>query len=187
MPSLPPRLSDPAIELRRWSVDQLDGVMAAIESSFPELHQWMEWALSMPSRDAIGGYLEHCVGAFDVDEDWQYCVVERASDVVVGGAGLHPLGGPDELEIGYWIRSDRCGRGYATAAAGMLTNAAFLSPLSIVSVRICMDRGNLASAAVPRKLGFELLEEIEREIVTPGHTGAGMVWALQRSAWTQRE
>jgi RimJ/RimL family protein N-acetyltransferase len=181
MSSLPERLSDPTIVLRRWSLDRLDGVMDAVERSFPELHQWMEWAQSMPSRDAIRGYLDHCVSAFDADEEWQYCVGETSSDVVVGGAGLHLRGGPNELEIGYWIRTDRCGRGYATAAARMLKDAAFQAPLGVESVRICMDRGNLASAAVPRKLGFDLVAEIDRDTLTPGHTGTGMIWALRRS------
>jgi RimJ/RimL family protein N-acetyltransferase len=181
MPSLPERLSDPTVVLHRWSAGRLDGVMDAVRQSFPELRQWMEWAQSMPTSDAIGGYLDHCVEAFDADEEWQYCVVEASSDSVVGGAGLHRRGGPNELEIGYWIRTDRCGRGYATAAARMLTIAAFHAPLGVESVRICMDRGNLASAAVPRKLGFDLVDEIEREIVTPGHTGMGMIWELRRA------
>lgn len=183
MSSLPECLSAGPLELRRWSIEHLDDVMVAVEASYPELHLWMEWAQSLPARASIGGYLDYCVAAFDADEDWQYCLVERGGGAVVGGAGLHRRGGPDVLEIGYWVRTDRCGRGYATASARALTTAAFRAPLGVESVRICMDRMNLPSAAVPRRLGFVLAAEIEREVVTPGHTGTGLVWTVRRSDW----
>jgi len=143
----------------------------------------MEWAQTMPTREAISGYILYCVASFGTDEDWQYCLVESEGGALVGGAGLHRRGGPNELEVGYWVRSDRCGRGYATEAARALTFAAFHAPLGVERVRICMDRGNGASAAVPRKLGFSVVSEIEREIVTPGHTGWGLIWAVDRSSW----
>ncbi len=186
MSSLPERLGAVELELRRWSIDQLDDVLSAVEVSYPELHQWMEWAQSMPSRASLCEYVERSVVAFDADEDWQYCLVEASDGRVVGGAGLHRKGGPNQLEVGYWVRSDRCGRGFATAAARALTSAAFAAPLGVERVRICMDRTNLASAAVPRKLGFDLEAEIEREIVTPGHSGHGMIWSVRRSAWLTR-
>jgi RimJ/RimL family protein N-acetyltransferase len=184
MPSLPECLQAGPIELRRWSLEYLDDVLVAVDASFSELHQWMEWAQSMPERDAIRGFLEHTVGAFDADEEWQYCVVEPASGTVVGGAGLRHGRDVGELEIGYWIRSDRCGRGYATEAARALTSAAFAAPLVVARVMIRMDRANLASASVPRKLGYHLDGEVEREVVTPGHTGTGLIWTTDRKAWS---
>ena len=49
----------------------------------------------------------------------------EADGELVGGFGLHRRRGPGILEIGYWVRSDRTGRGYATGAARALTQAAF--------------------------------------------------------------
>ena len=100
---------------------------------------------------------------------------------MVGGAGLHPRAGPESIEIGYWVRSDRTGRGYATAAAGALTQAAFAHLDGIDRVEIRMDRANRASAAVPPKLGFRLIGHEAREILAPGHSGEGLIWALDRS------
>ncbi|HEV3212985.1 MAG TPA: GNAT family N-acetyltransferase [Acidimicrobiales bacterium] len=123
MASLPERLVSKPVELQRWSEDHLDEAMSAVATSFPQLHQWMEWAASLPTREAIGGYIQYCVTTFDADEDWQYCLREHEGGALVGGAGLNRRGGPNEVEIGYWVRSDRCGRGYATAAARSLTGA----------------------------------------------------------------
>ena len=91
-----------------------------------------------------------------------------------------PAPGPGAIEIGYWVRSDRTSRGYATAAARALTEAAF-AHLPVDQVEIRMDRANRASAAVPLKLGYRLFGHEEREVLTPGHTGRGLIWVRRRS------
>ncbi len=45
-----------------------------------------------------------------------------------------------------------------------------------------MDRANRASAAVPPKLGYRLLDAEWREVLTPGHTGDGLVWVVDRTS-----
>ncbi len=59
------------------------------------------------------------------------------------------------LEIGYWIHPAFIGRGLATAAARLVTEAAFSVP-GIDRVEIHHDRANEISGAIPRKLGFTL-------------------------------
>jgi len=87
------------------------------------------------------------------------------------------------VDIGYWIRSDRTGMGYATAAAKALTEAAFTLVPGVERVEIHMDRANEASAAVSRKLGYRLDHKEVRPIEATGHTGVGSVWVLDRPAW----
>ena len=95
-------------------------------------------------------------------------------------------GHPGELEVGYWICSDRARRGYATEAAGLLTDAAFNSALDVGVVRISMDRDNHASAAVPRRLGFVFDQEYARERGAPGHSGRAIAWTMGRADWPAR-
>lgn len=73
----------------------------------------------------------------------------------------------DRVEIGYWLRSDATGQGYATEAVQSLLMAVERLP-GVRSVEIHCDARNRASAAVPHRLGFELLE---RE-----PAASGMVW-----------
>jgi len=169
-----------AIVLRRWRPSQVEELMAAIAVSFSELQQWMPWALTMPTADEELAVLEAGEAAFDNDEDWGYMLYERDSGDLVGGCGLHRRVGPRGIEIGYWVRSDRTGRGYATAAARALTEAAFTYLPMVERVQIQMDRANVASAAVPPKLGYRLDREEPREILAPGHTGVGVIWVLDR-------
>jgi RimJ/RimL family protein N-acetyltransferase len=186
MALMPDRLQAGAIELLRWHSDYVDDIMAAVESSYSELHQWMAWAQTMPTREAMNAVIAEGAASFEADREWQYVLLEVASNELVGGAGLHRRVGPDGLEIGYWVRTDRTGRGYATSSARSLTDAAFASSLGVERVEIHMDQANLASVAVPRKLGFHLALEEDRDILAPGHTGRGFIWAVERARWLQQ-
>jgi ribosomal-protein-serine acetyltransferase len=66
--------------------------------------------------------------------------------------------GPGGLEIGYWLHAASTGRGLATAAVAALVGQAFALP-DIERVEIVHDQANIASGAIPRRLGFT---EIQR-------------------------
>ncbi|HLN41983.1 MAG TPA: GNAT family N-acetyltransferase [Acidimicrobiales bacterium] len=183
MALLPDVLPAGPIELRRWRRGSVEAMAPAIAVSFSELRRWMPWAREVPTPAELRSVLEAGEAAFEADQEWDYTVNEPASDSLVGGAGLHRRGGPDIVDIGYWIRSDRTGMGYATAAAKALTDAAFTLVPGVERVEIHMDRANEASAAVPRKLGYRLDHEEVRPIEAPGHTGVGSVWVLDRRDW----
>lgn len=182
MALMPDNLSVPPLELQRCQLDDLDALMSAVAQSQPELARWLPWADPMPTTDAERLFIEDHQRAFDGDEDYGYFLIERSTGELVGGAGLHPKEG-DIAEIGYWVRSDRTGRGYATSAAHALTTAAFDHLSNVVRIIIRMDQANLASAAVPPKLGYTLEgEEVFRDMVAYGHTGKGWIWAQSRPA-----
>jgi len=182
--ALPEEIRTERLSLRRWSLDAIDDLREAIMASFDELHRWMAWAATMPTDDVLRAVIDEAIVDFDEDAEWRYFAFERDSGALVGGTGLHRRGGPEELEVGYWMRTDRTGRGYASEASRALTTAAFESPLGIERVKITMDPANAASQAVPRKLGFALEAEYQREPVTPGHTGTAISWVMDRSRWT---
>jgi RimJ/RimL family protein N-acetyltransferase len=177
---LPAVLPAGAIELRRCRVDCLQALLAAIAASLAELGQWMPWAQTMPTAEDELAVLVGAASSFDGGSEWRYLLFELDSGDLVGGAGLHPRVGPQGIEIGYWVRSDRTGRGYATAAAQALTDTAFTHLPEIQRVEIHMDSASAASAAVPRKLGYRLDREETCEILVPGDTGTGLVWILDR-------
>jgi hypothetical protein len=91
---------------------------------------------------------------FNQDVDWSFLLFESTSGELVGGCGLHRRSA-DYLEIGYWVRSDRHRRGYATAAAQCLTDAGFACVDGWRASRSDWTGPNAASADVPAKLGYE--------------------------------
>jgi ribosomal-protein-serine acetyltransferase len=136
--ALPDVLSAGSVWLQRCRLAHLDAVMAAIATSQPELARWLPWADPMPSVAAERDFLQEQERAFDADEDWGYVLTETHSGELVAGAGLHPKG-RGVVEISYWVRSDRVLRGYATAAAGVLTVAAFEFLTDVERVVILLD------------------------------------------------
>ncbi len=88
----------------------------------------------------------------------------------IGVCGLHHRIGPDGREIGYWVAQAQCRRGYASEAAALLTAAAFAME-DVRRVEIHHDKANVASAGVPRRLGYRFIVERPNEDGAPGGTG----------------
>jgi ribosomal-protein-serine acetyltransferase len=180
---MPDELTAEMLTLRRWREHHLDELMQAIRVSHRELQLWMPWALEMPSEDAERDFLLRANKSFEAGSEFVFGIFEHDGDTLVGSCGLSLV----ELgvsEIGYWIRSDRTGRGYATAAAKALTRAAFSYFPEVERVEIHCDVAILASAAVPAKLGYRFDREIDRDVLTPGQTGRSRVWAITGEEFT---
>ncbi len=117
----------------------------------------------VPARDTAGQVTAGDAGAGQAarqaaaepgDEDWGHRqIVERASDLVVGGIGFFgpPRGG--EVEIGYGIVPSRQGRGYATEALRTMIAMAW-ADARVTVVVAGTDPGNVASQRVLEKAGF---------------------------------
>ena len=126
MSLLPNTLTAVPLVLRRWNQVDLPAVMGAIEVSIDDLAMWLPWAKhGVPAIDSERDVFATGAVDFDYDADWAYSIIEMDTQELVGGCGLHPRDGHTRLEIGYWVRSDRRARGYATIAARRLTDAAF--------------------------------------------------------------
>ena len=170
--------------LRRWHMADAAGLLAAIERSLPELRRFMPWAVEQPTPASVEAYLADAWTA-DPPETFAFGLFDAAGEVV-GAFGLHGRQGPGILEIGYWVRSDRTGRGYATAAARALTSTAFDCFPLIGRIEIRCDPANLASAAIPPKLGYRLDRTDAVEVEAEAQTGKQQVWVLDRVASTWR-
>jgi RimJ/RimL family protein N-acetyltransferase len=82
--------------------------------------------------------------------------------------------------VGYWLAVGRTGRGLATRATAALTRLAFTAP-AIDHVEIHCDHRNVASARVPERLGYQLVDRV--------HSSAGnelLVWRLDRAEFVER-
>ena len=111
-----------------------------------------------------------------------FAVIEKASGEFVGRVGpWHPEGWPD-FEIGWTLRSQYWGRGYATEAARKCIDFAFeeLKRTHLISL---IHPENANSIAVAQRLG----ESLEGEVILPHlpHTRI-LQYGLHRDEWRQR-
>jgi RimJ/RimL family protein N-acetyltransferase len=145
-----------------------DGLMVnrAIAESFVELHQWMDWAATMPSiieserfvRDAAARYLRR--------DDLPMFMRKRDTGEFVGSTGMHRIDWKvPRFEIGYWCRTSLVGQGYVGEAVAELTRFAF-EELKAVRVEIRTDVNNDRSWRVAQRLGYTLEAIMRRDTRT---------------------
>jgi RimJ/RimL family protein N-acetyltransferase len=181
---LPDLVTTERLVLRTWTAEDAEPLGTAITASLDHLLPWMPWAAAEPvpledRRALIATW----------DKEWQ-----SGGDVVfgvflngtvIGGTGLHRRIGPAALEIGYWIHADFTRQGYATEVSAALTTLAFTVD-GIERVEIPHDGANVASAGVPRTLGYERAGEKSAEIVAPSETGVHCTWVMTKDRWSVR-
>jgi len=185
-PPVPPgRIDLGRLVLRRLRPDDAAAVSAAAGESLDHLRPWMAWAtpegtsVEVQRRRLLGA-----AGTWTPAGGYEYGVF-LLDGRLVGACGLHRRVGPAALEIGYWVHVAHTRQGVATAAAGALTAAGF-GVRGIERMEIRCDEANVASAAVPPKLGYRLAGRIDHEPEAPGEVGTRLVWVLHRREWTAR-
>ncbi len=165
--SPPKRLMSERVVVRAWNAVDAPLLKDAIDASLEHLRAWMPWAMDEPTPlPDLAARLAKFAADFDEGIDRTYGIFTLDEQRLLGGVGLHARTSPGVLEIGYWIRADAVGRGYATEAAGLVTRAALALP-GIERVEIRCDPRNVASAAVPRRLGYRYVTTLIGDAVTP--------------------
>jgi RimJ/RimL family protein N-acetyltransferase len=140
--------------IRCWDPRDAPLLKDALDTSLEHLVPWMPWAAEEPKPvEEKAELLRTFRGRFDLGEDFVYGIFARNEREVIGGSGLHTRIGPGALEIGYWIRASRTGRGFAREATAALTRVAF-RVCGVDRVEIHVDPANEASLGIPRALGF---------------------------------
>jgi len=113
---------------------------------------------------------EHGLGMFGVRP--------RDSDAAVGWAGLQPLSGTDEIEVGYAFGRMSWGRGYATEVAAAAVQWGFES-LGLERIVAVASPENAASRRVMDKLGMHY------EGVRPGSSQPSVYYSLTPPAFAR--
>ncbi len=147
------RILTPRLCLRCWQPADAARLKAAVDASREHLRPWMPWAQEEEPLQNYVDRLRQFRGQFDLGQDFIYAIFSRDESRVLGGSGLHTRRGSHAREIGYWVHVDHIGQGYATETSAALTKVAFEIE-GMDRVEIHCDPANLASAAVPRKLGY---------------------------------
>jgi [ribosomal protein S5]-alanine N-acetyltransferase len=86
-----------------------------------------------------------------------WAVVERDGALVVGDAGFGVFRQTGDVELGYTLRRDRWGRGYATEAARACVEAG-LAHLDVPRIVAVVDAENLRSARVAERIGMAAVD-----------------------------
>jgi RimJ/RimL family protein N-acetyltransferase len=132
---------------------------AALTESLPELRRFLgalPWVAMEPSLQACELYCRNAQANFVARKDLTFLLLEKSSGEMVGGAGLHRIEwATPKAEVGYWVRTSRCGNGFIREAVTALTAYAF-TQLRAVRVELITDEANRASRKVADRCQFNL-------------------------------
>ena len=108
-----------------------------------EAQAWIDWNKRL--------YRDHGFGL------WVTTLTETGAFLGDCGLTVQRVDGVDEIEVGYHVRAEHQGRGYATEAATACRRLAH-ERFSVARLIAIIAPGNLASRAVARKIGLTLTE-----------------------------
>ena len=179
--------------LRPYTIGEAEEMHAAIADSQTELRPWMPWAAELGTVEERREFVQSRLDALAkaraeaVDGVMQGEIVYGIWDGnrLVGGTGIHDRNAAHEREIGYWTRTSNTGTGVATEISRALTTEIFRNP-AIEQATINCDIGNRASATIPVKLGYELVEETFRLRQAPGERRLTQTRIMRRENWISR-
>lgn len=172
------RIETERLVIRCWEPKDAPLMQKAAAESKEHLLPFMPWALDEPQTvEQKVERIRHFRGRFDKSEDFVYGIFDPAESRALGGTGLHTRLTGNALEIGYWLHKDFINRGLVTESTAALTKVAF-ELYFVERMEIHCSVENLASAAVPRKLGY-IHEATRRRLgYAYGRESDHMIWTL---------
>lgn len=168
--------------LRRWRAADADAAYQIVDESLDHLRPWMPWAANH-SRQQSAEFTANCERAWTAGTAYTYAILSESA--LVGSCGVVRQDQIAGMEIGYWLAPSYTGRGLATSAVAALAIQAFSLPDN-QCVEILHDEANHPSRAIPRRLGFTLIDISRGAPQAPGECGVRLTWRLDRAAFMHR-
>lgn len=118
-------------------------------------------------------------------EWFQFAVVLRGTEQLIGDCGLKTEEGARQAEIGVTFAREHQGKGYAYEAVSRLLDYAF-GDLGVHRVVALADRQNAPSSALLERLGMRREGSFIRNAWFKGHWASEYLYAILRDEWLRR-
>lgn len=161
--TIPTELRTARMLLRSWRASDAAQLEPILRANHAHLAPWIPARVSTPApARELAARLDEFAADFTAGCAWRYAAFDLQTGDLLGELDLFarddvvrvPLLSADRAEIGYWLRRDRTGAGYATEGARAMMSIAKQIP-KFAAIEIRCDPRNERSAAVPARLGFE--------------------------------
>ncbi|MDR0345993.1 MAG: GNAT family N-acetyltransferase [Nocardiopsaceae bacterium] len=155
------RLAAERIILRGWTVEDAEAALGAYGDE--QVARWLTPAMDRV-RDLAGMRL--LLQQWTAEDQrltppaGRWAIERREDGQVIGGATLLPLPPDDEFEVGWQLRPQAWGQGYATATGLALARWAFEQ--GIEQVIALVRPANSRAEAMVRRIGMEWVGETEK-------------------------
>lgn len=180
MTSYPLRIPGRQIVLRDFRREDVDAALAVVGDD--QVTRWLSFDTRNRAQTStmIGGAIERAQS--DPRAEF-YLAVTLPNDTLIGFARLG-LDGVQAGKLGYAIRADQWGRGYATDAARTLTNYGF-QQLGLHRISAAIGPDNGPSVALVRRLGFQYEGRIRDHVYTNGAWRDSLLYSVLDQEWAK--
>jgi len=146
-------LTDGSVTLRQMQKNDSSIIFEAVQESLADLKPWMSWAHERYSEEENRKWLESQPKGWEEGTDYTFAITDARDGSYIGGSGLTHINPAYRLaNLGYWVRSDRRGQGFAGQAARLVARFGF-EQLNLIRAEIVVATGNTASLRVAEKAG----------------------------------
>ncbi|MBI2218089.1 MAG: GNAT family N-acetyltransferase [Candidatus Rokubacteria bacterium] len=149
-----------------------------VYGSDPEVVRYLAWGPNT-ERDSRT-FVQHAIGR-QLDKNrrhWGLAIVRKADEQLIGGCGVY-VSAPEHREgwIGYCLRRDAWGHGYATEVGAALLAIGF-TELRLHRVSATCDPRNAASARVLEKIGMRREAHLREHLWQKGEWRDSVVFGM---------
>ena len=171
-------LTDGVVRLRCPNPADCSAMFAAVRESLPELERWMSWAHAAYSMEENGKFIASRDEEWRGDRHFSFGVFAANTGEFLGGAGMNFIERMrGRANLGYWIRSTACRRGYATRATKLVARFGFTT-LAFTRIEIVAAIANTASLRVAEKAGAYREGVMRNGIVIHGTPTDAVLYSL---------
>ena len=167
------------LALRFPGPDDVDAIFEAVRESIAEIHPWAPWCPLSYGRDDAARWVAQQPAAREAGTAYEF-VVEGAGGRLLGCCGLNQIDrGFRRANLGYWIRTSKTGRGYATEAARRVAAWAFENT-DLQRLELLVAVGNERSRAVASRAGAALEGRLRSRFLVHGRFQDAFVYSVIR-------
>jgi ribosomal-protein-alanine N-acetyltransferase len=178
--SYPLRIAGRLITLRDFRREDVDAAHAVVGDE--KVTRWLSF--DTRSRAETSAMIEEVVERAQVEPRTEfYLAVTLPDDDLIGFARL-ALNGVRAGKLGYAIRADQWGKGYATDAARTLISYGF-EQLSLHRISAAIGPDNDPSIALVRRLGFQYEGRLRDHVHTNGAWRDSLLFSILTHEWVK--
>jgi ribosomal-protein-serine acetyltransferase len=176
------------IILRRYEIGFTEKLFeAAFESRGGEFSRWMPWCHENYSIEESESFIKGTVENWQNEAQYGFAIFDAANEEFLGGTGLNQ---PNKIHkfcnLGYWIRTSRQNRGFASEAARLLARAGF-EDLRINRIEIIAAVENEASHRAAEKAGATREGVLRKRLLIGGRAHDAVMFSFVREDFERQD
>ena len=143
-------------------------IWPAVVESQTELAQWMPWAYPKALEEGVEEFCRRAASNFVLREQFHYSLyLKDDTHTCIGTCGMPRMNWKVPMfEIGYWLRTPYCGKGYMNEAVRAVERICF-EVFKAERIEIRCDARNERSRRVAERAGYTLEGILHRDDRAP--------------------